>query len=266
MNLFYFSLSVFFILGSLLEFYLTRKEMSNYYDVKDFKSSLFLMFGGLFFDLIIKIPAIYLLIKLYDYSIFPMGYKWWTWILCYVFWDLIIYIEHYLEHNVRFMWAIHVNHHSSPHMNLSTALRSGVFKAGYRYFFWIIPIAIGFPVPMFLVVYGIGKIWAFFSHSQRLGDWKILEKFTITPSHHIIHHSYNEQNLNKNFGETFLFWDKLFGTFKQTNDPLLFGINESVDPTNYKEVVFHEFDNMKRDLSQTTKWSKKLQIIFGKPI
>lgn len=265
MELFYITLALFFILGSLIEFYLTRKEQDTYYNLTDFKSSLFLMFSALFFDLAIKIPAIYLLVKLYDHSIFSFGYDWWVWVLCYITWDLVFYLKHYMEHNVRFMWAIHVNHHSSPYMNLSTSLRSGVFKSSYRYFFWAIPVFIGFPVPMFLILYGLGKVWAFFSHSQKMGNWHVFEKFTITPTHHLLHHSYNENNLNKNFGETFLLWDKLFGTFKKTEEPLLYGINEEVDHNNFKNVVFHEFITMKREFKEAKDWQQKLKIIFGKP-
>ena len=265
MALYYTILALFFVTGSLAEFWLTRRENNKYFSLRDFKSSLQLMLVSLMIDLVIKTIAIYLLIKLYDHSLFQLGYQWWVWILCYLGWDLIFYLKHYLEHNVRFMWATHVNHHSSPYMNLSTSLRSGVFKSSYRYFFWAIIIFIGFPVPMFLILYGLGKVWAFFSHSQKLGNWHILEKFTITPTHHLLHHSCNEDNLNKNFGETFLFWDKLFGTFKQTNKPLKYGINEPVDHTNFTNVVFHEFINMKNDLKQTRGWKRKLKIIFGKP-
>ncbi len=265
MALYYTILALFFITGSLAEFWLTRRENNKYFSLRDFKISLQLMLASLLIDLAIKTIAIYLLIKLYDHSLFKLGYQWWVWILCYLGWDLIFYLKHYLEHNVRFMWATHVNHHSSPYMNLSTSLRSGVFKSSYRYFFWAIIIFIGFPVPMFLILYGLGKVWAFFSHSQKLGNWHILEKFTITPTHHLLHHSCNEDNLNKNFGETFLFWDKLFGTFKQTAKPLKYGINEPVDHTNFTNVVFHEFINMKNDLKQTRGWKRKLKIIFGNP-
>ena len=265
MQIFYVALAAFFIVGSLFEYYLTRKEHAAYYSLHDFRNSVLLMFSGLLVDLGVKILAIYLLLKLYNHSMFLLGYQWWAWLLCYVFWDLIFYTKHYLEHNVRFMWAIHVNHHSSPYMNLSTSLRSGVFKAGYRYFFWAVPIFVGFPVPMFLVLYGVGKIWAFFSHSQKLGNWGILEKFTVTPTHHLLHHSCNGDNLNKNFGETFLFWDKLFGSFKKTNEPLLYGITEPVDHADFKSVVLHEFESMRRDCKQAKSWKVKLKLIFGKP-
>jgi alkylglycerol monooxygenase len=265
MKLFYVILALFFIGGSLVEHWCSRKEHKNYYSLHDFKTSLALMLTGLAVDLLIKIGAVSLLLKLYRYSLFQFGYEWWVWILCYVVWDFIFYCKHYLEHNVRFMWAIHVNHHSSPYMNLSTSLRSGVFKSVYRYFFWAVAIGIGFPVPMFLVLYGLGKVWAFFSHSQLLGRWGWLERFTITPTHHLLHHSCNENNLNKNFGETFLFWDKLFGTFKTTQEPLQYGINEPVNHHNFKDVVLHEFISMRSDLRQAPNWRQKLKIIFGKP-
>lgn len=265
MKIFYVALAAFFILGSIVEYYLTRKEHSDYYSLHDFKNSVLLMFSGLFIDLGIKIAAIYLLLKLYDHSIFSFGYQWWVWVLCYIVWDLVFYLKHYMEHNERFMWAIHVNHHSSSYMNLSTSLRSGVFKSSYRYFFWAIPIFIGFPVPMFLVLWGAAKIWAFFSHSQKLGKWGMFEKFTVTPTHHLLHHSCNENNLNKNFGETFLFWDKLFGTFKKTEETLVYGINEPVDHNDFQDVVFHEFKTMKRELKEAKNLPQKLKVVFGRP-
>lgn len=265
MKLFYLSLALFFIFGSLVEHWITRKENSSYYSLQDFKSSVMLMLTGLLVDLVVKSFAIYLLTKLSVYALFNISYQWWAWVLCYIVWDLVFYCKHYMEHNVRFMWAIHVNHHSSPYMNLSTSLRSGVFKSSYRYFFWAVPILIGFPVPMFLVLYGLGKVWAFFSHSQLLGKWGIFERFTITPSHHLLHHSCNQDNLNKNFGETFLIWDKLFSTFKETNEQLQYGIAEPVNHDDFKDVVFHEFKSMNRDLKQTIKLNDKLKVIFGRP-
>lgn len=265
MKTFYFILAVFFIAGSLVEYWVTRKEHNSYYSLRDFRSSLSLMLTGLFVDLGFNVIAIYLLNKISAYSFFKMDYQWWVWILCYVCWDFIFYVKHFLEHNVRFMWAIHVNHHSSPYMNLSTSLRSGVLKSSYRYFFWAVMMLIGFPLPMFLVLYGLGKVWAFFSHSQRLGNWGVLEKFTITPTHHLLHHSCNVDHLNKNLGETFSFWDKLFGTFKETTEPLKYGINEPVDHTNFKDVVFHEFKSMISDLKCARNWRDRFKIVFGKP-
>jgi sterol desaturase/sphingolipid hydroxylase (fatty acid hydroxylase superfamily) len=164
MKVFYASLAALFIIGSLVEYGLTRKEKKNYYNLHDLKNSVLLMLTGLVVDLLVKIIAIKFLIGLSAYSLFELGYEWWVWILCYIAWDFIFYIKHYMEHNVRFMWAIHVNHHSSSYMNLSTSLRSGVLKSCYRYFFWAVVILLGFPVqsqPAPGPLGHIGKIYSY---------------------------------------------------------------------------------------------------------
>ncbi len=40
-----------------------------------------------------------------------------------VFIDFCFYFNHVLMHKVRWFWNVHVTHHSSEHMNFSTALR-----------------------------------------------------------------------------------------------------------------------------------------------
>lgn len=118
---------------------------------------------------------------------------------------------------------------------------------------------------MFFIIYGIEKLWGFFSHSRKLGKWGVLEKFLITPSQHAVHHSYNEQNLNKNFGETLLIWDKLFGSFQKNNGNLKYGISQQVDHSSFYNTVMHEFENMSRDIKSTKNIREKLLYIFGKP-
>ncbi|MCH8905116.1 MAG: sterol desaturase family protein [Bacteroidetes bacterium] len=264
-KIFYAALAFFFVSSSFIEYALTYKKYKGYYNMKDTFSSIKLMLAGLVFDTGIKIVSIYGLLLLTTFAPYHLGYDWWSWILCFVIWDFCFYCKHYVEHHVRFIWAIHVHHHSSSHMNLSTSIRSGVFKGLYRYFFYIPIILMGFPPVMFFTIYGIGKLWAFFSHSQRLGNWGILEKFLITPSHHAVHHSYNDQNLNKNFGETLIIWDKLFGSFQENNGNLKFGIPEQVDHSSFYNTVMHEFENMARDIRSAKNLKEIMFYIFGKP-
>jgi sterol desaturase/sphingolipid hydroxylase (fatty acid hydroxylase superfamily) len=265
MKLFYAALAVFFIGGSFLEYFLTCKEQKEYYSLPDTYSSIRLMLTGLLLDIGIKTIAIYLLVELSQYAPVSISYSWWGWLLCFIAWDFIFYWKHRMEHSVRFMWAIHVNHHSSPLLNLSTSLRSGIFKSLYRYFFYIPVILAGFPPAMFMIVYGLGKLWAFFSHSQRLGRWGVMEKILITPAHHSVHHSCNKDNLNKNFGETLVIWDKLFGTFAETKEKLVFGIEEEVNHKNFYHVVMHEMNSMIKDIKATKNSKEKLMYLVGKP-
>ena len=264
-QLFYIALTIFFVGGSLAEYWFTRKKSTNYYSLKDTWSSVKLMLSGFLVDGILKILIIYLMLKVSNHALFQLGYDWWVWALCFIIWDFLFYIKHLAEHNVRLMWAIHINHHSSNYMNLSTALRSGVFKAFYRYFFHLPIILIGFPIPLFITLYGIGKLWAFFSHSRYLGQWGVFEKYLITPNHHLLHHSKEPSNYNKNFGETLLIWDKFFGTFKKNPGHLQYGIEEEIDHSNFKEVVMHELHHIKNDVRSTKNLKHKFMYIFGKP-
>ncbi|GIS35594.1 MAG: hypothetical protein Ct9H90mP6_08510 [Gammaproteobacteria bacterium] len=44
---------------------------------------------------------------------------WLMWVLAFVLIDLVFYIYHRLSHRVRFLWAIHMSHHSSEEMNFA---------------------------------------------------------------------------------------------------------------------------------------------------
>ena len=44
-------------------------------------------------------------------------------ILCFILDDLRYYWVHRWDHRIRWVWASHVNHYSSQHYNLTTALR-----------------------------------------------------------------------------------------------------------------------------------------------
>ena len=81
----------------------------------------------------------------------------------------------------------------------------------------------------------------------------------------MLHHSCNEDNLNKNFGETFLIWDKLFGTFKETKEPLHYGIQDPPDFNNFNDVVFHELNSLAKDFQSAPTIKEKLKVVFGKP-
>ncbi len=264
-QLFYIALVIFFVGGSLAEYWITKKKDNNYYSLKDTWSSVKLMLAGFVVDGILKLFIIYLMLKVSEHSLFHFGFQWWSWGLCFVIWDFLFYLKHLAEHNVRFMWAIHINHHSSSYMNLSTALRSGVFKATYRYFFHLPVILMGFPIPMFITLYGLGKLWAFFSHSRYLGKWGVFERYLITPDHHLLHHSKDEENYNKNFGETLLIWDKIFGTYKKNPGHLDYGIHDHVDHANFSDVVMHEMNKIIADVKSTDNWQHKWLYTFGKP-
>lgn len=45
-----------------------------------------------------------------------------------------------------------------------------------------------------------------------------------TPSHHRVHHARNAKYLDKNFAGVLIIWDRLFGTFKEEEEPAAYGL------------------------------------------
>jgi sterol desaturase/sphingolipid hydroxylase (fatty acid hydroxylase superfamily) len=58
------------------------------------------------------------------------------------------------------------------------------------------------------------------------GKVPLIGRIFVIPSTHRVHHGYNPEYIDKNFGAVFILWDKLFGTFEPEGVPVEFGIGE----------------------------------------
>ncbi|NNF01066.1 MAG: sterol desaturase family protein, partial [Bacteroidia bacterium] len=84
-----------------------------------------------------------------------------------------------------------------------------------------------------------------------------------TPSHHRVHHATNAKYIDKNYGSTFIIWDRMFGTFQPEEEQAIYGITKPVNSHNPVYLVFHAWMEMFRDLWRYPKASWK--ILFGSP-
>ncbi len=92
-----------------------------------------------------------------------------------------------------------------------------------------------------------------------------LEYIFITPSHHRVHHASNEKYLNKNYGDIFIFWDKLFGTFQKEEEEAVYGLTHPIKSYSFIWQHFHYFVELAEAVRRTSRLKNKLKIIFGKP-
>jgi hypothetical protein len=94
-----------------------------------------------------------------------------------------------------------------------------------------------------------------------------LEYFLVTPSHHRVHHASNVKYLDKNMGMFLIIWDKLFGTFQkeEESEPVKYGLTTNIKSYNPLKMVFHEWENIIKDLQKKTTFKNKLLYIFGPP-
>jgi len=209
------------------------------------------------------------------YSIFQYLYEYhaiwnipntaWVWIVLILATDLIWYWYHRLGHEINLFWAAHIVHHQSEDINYTVSARITVLQAIVRNVFWsILPLA-GFHPSMVMITLLIHGAYSFFTHTQLVGRLGWLEYILITPSHHRVHHASNEKYLNKNYGDLFVFWDKLFGTFQKEEEKPVYGLTHPLRSYSFMWQHFHYFMEMIHALKLTPGLINKLRIIFGKP-
>jgi sterol desaturase/sphingolipid hydroxylase (fatty acid hydroxylase superfamily) len=181
------------------------------------------------------------------------------------------YWLHRLSHFCRFFWAVHVNHHSSPHYNFSVGFRSAVLEPFYNFLF-LAPLALcGFQPADILLVYAFTEIWAVLTHTEKVKKLGWLEYIMVTPSHHRVHHASNPKYLDKNMGSFFIFWDKLFGTFQKempetAYQPIKYGLTSPINDITLSTIIFHEWSNIFSDLKRKDiGWKEKWRYLFGPP-
>jgi sterol desaturase/sphingolipid hydroxylase (fatty acid hydroxylase superfamily) len=73
--------------------------------------------------------------------------------------------------------------------------------------------AIGFEPVLVLVLADLNLFSQFWIHTRVIGRLGPLEWFMNTPSSHRVHHAAERPLADRNYGSTFIVWDRLFGTY-----------------------------------------------------
>ena len=206
----------------------------------------------------------------YDYlhqhfAIFDIKPTLLTWIAMALFTDLIWYWYHRMGHKVNLFWGFHVVHHTSEEFNYTAGTRITFFQAVIRTLFWSVLPIIGFPASMITTMLIVHGLYPFFTHTQLIGKLGILEYFLVTPSHHRVHHASNEEYLDKNFGDMFIIWDKLFGTFAEEKEEAKYGLTKQLDSYSFVWQHFHYLVELWYVTKQQKGIFNKLKMIFGSP-
>lgn len=205
---------------------------------------------------------------LYQFRLVDIGWQWWAWIACFVIDDFLYYLFHRAAHRVRWMWASHVNHHSSQHYNLSTALRqtwTGTIALGFIFRFPLV--LVGFHPVMIFFCGGLNLIYQFWFHTEAIHKCpRWFEAVMNTPSHHRVHHATNPLYLDRNYAGVFIVWDKLLGTFQPEleDERIHYGIVKQLGSFNLLWVSFHEWIGIARDV-WSAPWGAKLGYIWRPP-
>ena len=166
-------------------------------------------------------------------------------------WDFIYYWNHRLQHESRFLWAIHVVHHSSERYNLSTALRQPWAESLGMFVPYGLLSLLGIRPTMIETARQINLIYQFWIHTDAIRTIGPLEEVLNTPSHHRAHHGSNRRYLDRNHGSILIVWDRLFGTFQRerADDPVVYGLTTNIDTYNPLRIATHEYVDIATDVA-----------------
>jgi sterol desaturase/sphingolipid hydroxylase (fatty acid hydroxylase superfamily) len=130
----------------------------------------------------------------------------------------VTYAQHYVLHHVPALWRIHRTHHSDHACDFTTAARFHPLESIYTTVMIFGAIAVLGPPPVAVLVSQLlSTAVAFLEHANvRLPSWldRMLRTLIVTPDMHQIHHSDEREKTNSNYGTTFPWWDRLFGTYR----------------------------------------------------
>ena len=120
-------------------------------------------------------------------------------------------------------------------------------------------------------------------HTETVGKLGFVEYILNTPSHHRVHHGMrssshspnayslifdamiakNRTYIDKNFGAYLIIFDRLFGTYAEEDEEVVYGITTRVRGHNIIHQQFYYYTLINRKINKSNKLRHKLLAIFA---
>lgn len=248
-----------------LEWFISWRQNRDIYDGKDTLAAATIGIGNLIISALVKVGIFFLVVLFYNISPFRIPPTWWSYIVCFVFLDLARYWAHRIAHEQRFWWATHVTHHNSKKYNFSVSFRLS-WTQHIKIVFFLPVVMMGFDPFVFFICHQIAVLYQFWIHTEYIRKLPApIEFIFTTPSHHRVHHATNADYIDKNYGSTFIIWDRMFGTFQPEGEQAVYGITKNVDTYNPVTLVFHEWVDIVKDVLKAKSIREAWWLIWGNP-
>ena len=231
-------------------------------------ASLGLNIGALILNIFTNGIVLILLGLVYRYRLFSFqDNTWGLWIFCFFADDLSYYWFHRCSHQVRFLWASHMVHHSSEAYTLAGGLRlPWTSSLTGTFLFWAWMPLLGITPRMVILMKTTSVIYQFWLHTEaitRLPKW--FESVFNTPSHHRVHHASDVEYLDKNHAGTLIIWDKLFLTYQEEKFKPTYGLTENINSFNPIVIAFHEWKKIFSDCQKSSRIKDRFNYFFNSP-
>lgn len=249
------NIDVYFVIGILVSFALIEAIHGHYTDTNRRKDDWILEIVGFFIAAITKAVQVLLVVWLGDALLpqFSNSLENWMLLVAFPFYilidDFMQYWYHRLAHEHDWLWKHHFSHHAAPEMGILVSYRnSWVYYMMMPNLWWgavctylgLAPAVILGLIFKQIVVTSTHSTWKWdeFMYSVKWLNplMTVIERILITPAFHHGHHGQSKLDgigePNGNFGNTFSFWDQLFGTAHFTRKyPTSYGLlTDNKDP------------------------------------
>ena len=180
-------------------------------------------------------------------------------------WDFLYYWNHRFMHESRFMWAIHVVHHSSEHSTSRPRCASPwPTRSGRSSRRGCSRRSASVPASSRRRVSSTCCTSTGSTPSSSAG-WVPPSEVMNSPSHHRVHHGSNPQYLDRNHAGILIIWDRMFGTFEPEDEPPVYGLTQNIKTYNPLRIATHEYADMLRDVASARSWKDRLSYVLREP-
>jgi len=241
----------------------------GYYKLADFGGTLGLLAGNILVSGLSKGAILGLSFYLYQFRILDIADSlphWLQWLMTFFAVDFVFYCYHRASHRVRVLWAVHMNHHCSEEMNFTVAFRQAWLGPISKIPFFIVLPLIGFDPSITVIVGVISTLWGVVGHTRWVGKLPVIIEFIFnTPSAHRVHHGSNPAYIDKNYGNLFMLWDRLFGTYAEEQEVVVYGLVNKVQTNNPITLTFYVWKKIIADVRASNSIRERWLSLFGPP-
>ncbi len=246
------SLSPVFVIAFAIEFLVMRRRNDlKQFNFRDIVANLGL--GGSYqvFEVIMHaLVSGAAIMWIWEHRLFTIEVTWWNILPIFVAVEFCYYWFHRTSHRVRWFWTAHVVHHSSEHMNMTTAMRQSLLYSITGWWLFFMPLVIlGVHPAVVFLLYACDLAYQYFIHTDSVKKLHpVIEYIFDTPSNHRVHHGRNPQYIDRNYGGVLIIFDRMFGTYAEEQEEVDFGVVKKVDSYNVLTLNLAEFIDMWKDV------------------
>ncbi|MFM7063511.1 MAG: sterol desaturase family protein, partial [Actinomycetes bacterium] len=75
----------------------------------------------------------------------------------------------------------------------------------------------------------------------------------------------NRQYLDRNHAGILIVWDKLFGTFEEEDEPVVYGLTKNIRTFNPVKIATHEHLDIAEDVVRADNWPDRVSYVLRGP-